>query len=45
MMLSFFVYFNSIHWAGTEMGTVWRGYVDGAVESGIRAAKEIIEKL
>lgn len=27
------------------MGTVWRGYVDGAVESGVRAAREIVEKL
>ncbi|XP_028418305.1 probable flavin-containing monoamine oxidase A [Dendronephthya gigantea] len=34
-----------IHWAGTEMGSVWRGYVDGAVESGIRTAQEIAKKL
>lgn len=39
------LYFNSIHWAGTEMGSVWRGYVDGAVESGVRAAQELAEKL
>ena len=44
-MNKFISFFNSIHWAGTELGTVWRGYVDGAVESGARAAKEIKEKL
>ena len=37
--------YKRIHWAGTELGTVWRGYVDGAVESGARAAREIKEKL
>jgi monoamine oxidase len=28
-----------IHWAGTELATVSAGYMDGAIESGIRAAK------
>jgi monoamine oxidase len=27
-----------IHWAGAETGTVWNGYMDGAVQSGERAA-------
>jgi monoamine oxidase len=31
-----------IHWAGAETGTVWSGYMDGAVQSGVRAAAEII---
>lgn len=31
-----------IHWAGTETATEWMGYLDGAIQSGIRAAKEII---
>ena len=30
-----------IHWAGTETATRWNGYMDGAVESGVRAAAEI----
>lgn len=32
-----------IHWAGTETSEVWNGYVDGAVRSGIRAAREVRE--
>jgi monoamine oxidase len=31
-----------IHWAGTETATVWTGYMDGAVQSGKRAAAEVI---
>lgn len=30
-----------IHWAGAETGTVWSGYIDGAVESGERTADEV----
>jgi monoamine oxidase len=30
-----------IHWAGTETATRWIGYMDGAVESGLRAAAEV----
>ncbi|MFR9749536.1 flavin monoamine oxidase family protein [Nocardia sp. 004] len=30
-----------LHWAGTETATRWPGYIDGAVESGHRAAREI----
>jgi monoamine oxidase len=32
-----------IHWAGTETAQRWMGYVDGAIESGIRAADEVLE--
>jgi monoamine oxidase len=32
-----------IHWAGAETATVWSGYMDGAVRSGLRAAREVIE--
>ena len=32
-----------IHWAGTETAERWMGYVDGAIESGIRAAVEVLE--
>ena len=31
-----------IHWAGTETATYWNGYMDGAVRSGERVAKEVI---
>jgi monoamine oxidase len=33
---------GNIHWAGTEMATVSSGYMDGAIESGKRAASEIL---
>lgn len=29
-----------LHWAGTETAVRWAGYIDGAVESGHRAARE-----
>ena len=31
-----------IHWAGTETATEWNGYIDGAIQSGERAAAEVI---
>ena len=31
-----------IHWAGTETSEVWNGYMDGAVRSGERAAREVL---
>ncbi|HKP89736.1 MAG TPA: FAD-dependent oxidoreductase, partial [Thermoleophilaceae bacterium] len=31
-----------IHWAGAETATVWNGYMDGAVQSGQRAAAEVL---
>lgn len=34
-----------IHWAGTETAVVRMGFMDGAVESGERAAREVIESL
>lgn len=34
-----------IHWAGTETAEVWSGYMDGAVRSGERVAKEVIGRL
>ena len=30
-----------LHWAGTETATRWAGYIDGAIESGERVAREI----
>jgi monoamine oxidase len=34
-----------IHWAGTETSDVWNGYMEGAVRSGERVAKELLECL
>ncbi len=34
-----------VHWAGTETATRWSGYIDGAVQSGERAAQEVLEDL
>jgi hypothetical protein len=34
-----------LHWAGTETATRWSGYMDGAVESGQRAAAEVVAAL
>ncbi|MEZ5100732.1 MAG: FAD-dependent oxidoreductase [Thermoleophilia bacterium] len=34
-----------IHWAGTETATRWAGYMDGAIESGCRAAAEALDAL
>jgi monoamine oxidase len=34
-----------IHWAGAETGTVWMGYMDGAVQSGERAAGEVLAQI
>ncbi len=32
-----------IHWAGAELATVWAGYMDGALQSGERAAAEVLD--
>ena len=34
-----------VHWAGTETSTYWNGYMDGAVRSGERAAREALAAL
>lgn len=31
-----------IHWAGTETATVWNGYMEGAILSGERVAREVL---
>ncbi|MEU0405316.1 NAD(P)/FAD-dependent oxidoreductase [Streptomyces sp. NPDC006197] len=32
---------DRIHWAGTETATAYQGYIEGAVQAGERAAKEV----
>lgn len=34
-----------VHWAGTETSTVWNGYLEGAIASGERAAREVLHAL
>jgi monoamine oxidase len=34
-----------LHWAGAEYATVWSGYMDGAVRSGERAAREALARM
>ena len=34
-----------LHWAGAEYATVWNGYMEGAVRSGERAAREVLDLL
>ena len=33
-----------IYWAGAETASEWSGYMDGAVESGERAAREVLSR-
>jgi monoamine oxidase len=33
-----------VHWAGTESATTWIGYMEGAVQSGLHAAAEVLEQ-
>jgi len=37
--------FNNIHWAGSDTADVWRGFMEGACQSGLRASNIIAEKL
>jgi monoamine oxidase len=34
-----------LHWAGTETATEWMGYIEGAIQSGHRAADEVRKRL
>lgn len=34
-----------LHFAGTEMSTVWKGYMEGALVSGASVAEEVLESL
>ena len=34
-----------LHWAGTETATAWTGYIDGGLQAGQRAAREVLERL
>lgn len=37
--------FQRIHFAGTETAVKWAGYFEGAIESGLRAATEIEQRM
>jgi monoamine oxidase len=34
-----------VHWAGTETADYWAGYMDGAVRSGERVVRELLQRL
>ena len=36
---------DSVHFAGTALATSWCGYMSGAIQSGYRAAAEIIKEI
>jgi monoamine oxidase len=36
---------HRIHWAGTETADYWSGYMDGAVRSGERVVRELLQRL
>lgn len=36
---------GALHWAGAETATKWMGYMDGAIQSGDRAASEVLSYL
>lgn len=36
---------GNLHFVGTELSTVWRGYMEGAVRTGERGATEVISEL
>ena len=38
-------YHFRLHFAGSESATVWCGFMNGAVESGVRAAVEVLHHL
>lgn len=37
--------FDKLHFAGTETATAWTGFITGAIQSGERAAKEVLHNL
>ena len=36
---------GAVHWAGTETAIEWHGFMEGALESGERAAREVMARL
>ena len=34
-----------LHFAGADLANGWRGFMDGAIESGLRVARELLEPL
>ena len=37
--------FEHVHFVGTETAFEWKGYMEGAVRSGIRGANEVVQAL
>lgn len=36
---------SRLHWAGTEVSNVHRGYISGAVKTGSQAARDVMKRL
>jgi len=36
---------GKIHWAGTETATRWIAYMEGALDSGVRASREVLDRI
>ncbi|KAF4458785.1 monoamine oxidase, partial [Fusarium albosuccineum] len=36
---------GNVHFVGTEYATHWKGYLEGALTSGVAGAKEVVEAL
>lgn len=36
---------GNLHFVGTETSDIWAGYMEGAVRSGVRGAKEVVDAL
>eukprot|EP00978_Attheya_sp_CCMP212_P020999 scaffold60807_cov62-Attheya_sp.AAC.4 len=37
--------FDKVHFGGTELATSWAGYMDGAIQSGERAGREVLSEI
>jgi monoamine oxidase len=34
-----------LHFAGGDIANLWAGFIDGAVETALRAAREVVQEL
>ena len=37
--------YGHVHWAGSETATIWNGYMEGAIQSGLSSARRVLETL
>lgn len=36
---------DNVYFAGTDIASGWRGFIDGAIESGMRTARQVADNL